>query len=194
MIKTVQPVCFKWMTETSMLLPKIEYIRNSSSFYFFLSPLSLPLPLQTSRHGVWNGWPSPTALAHSHLSVSVLSTCEMLMPQIHVCGDISPFTKKSQEGTGISVLLCERLVPLLNAGPVQWKSLSHVWLFATPWTIQSSGILAWSRILDTEYWIQNTGVGRLSLLQGIFAIQVSCITGRFFTSWATREAQEYWSV
>ena len=23
--------------------------------------------------------------------------------------------------------------------------------------------------------------------------QVSCITGRFFTSWATREAQEYWS-
>ena len=24
-------------------------------------------------------------------------------------------------------------------------------------------------------------------------IQVSCIAGRFFTSWATREAQEYWS-
>ena len=23
--------------------------------------------------------------------------------------------------------------------------------------------------------------------------QVSCIAGRFFTSWATREAQEYWS-
>ena len=23
--------------------------------------------------------------------------------------------------------------------------------------------------------------------------QVSCITGGFFTSWATREAQEYWS-
>ena len=23
--------------------------------------------------------------------------------------------------------------------------------------------------------------------------QVSCITGRFFTSWTTREAQEYWS-
>ena len=23
--------------------------------------------------------------------------------------------------------------------------------------------------------------------------QVSCIVGRFFTSWATREAQEYWS-
>ena len=24
-------------------------------------------------------------------------------------------------------------------------------------------------------------------------IQVSCIAGAFFTSWATREAQEYWS-
>ena len=44
---------------------------------------------------------------------------------------------------------------------------------------------------------QNTVVGSLSLLQGIFptqgSTQVSHITGRFFTSWATREAQEYWS-
>ena len=84
---------------------------------------------------------------------------------------------------------------------------------------------------------QNTGVGSLSLLQGIFPTQelnlglphcrrilyqlslkgsprilecvaypfsrgsswprnqtgVSCTAGRFFTSWATREAQEYWS-
>ena len=39
---------------------------------------------------------------------------------------------------------------------------------------------------------QNTGVGRLPLLQGIFPIRnrtwVSCITGGFFTSWATGEA------
>ena len=39
---------------------------------------------------------------------------------------------------------------------------------------------------------QNTGVGSLSLLQGIFPTQdqtqVSCIAGRFFTNWATREA------
>ena len=40
---------------------------------------------------------------------------------------------------------------------------------------------------------QNTGVGSLSLLQRIFPTQVSCIAGRFFTSWATREAQEYWT-
>ena len=39
---------------------------------------------------------------------------------------------------------------------------------------------------------QNTGVGSLFLLQGIFPIrdwtQVSCIASGFFTSWATREA------
>ena len=35
---------------------------------------------------------------------------------------------------------------------------------------------------------KNTGVGSLSLLQGIFPTWVSCIAGRFFTSWATREA------
>ena len=50
---------------------------------------------------------------------------------------------------------------------------------------------------------QNTGVGSLSLLQGIFPArgsshprdqtQVSHIVGKFFTSWATKEAQEYWS-
>ena len=44
---------------------------------------------------------------------------------------------------------------------------------------------------------QNTGVGSLFLLQGIFPTQgspqVSHTAGRFFTSWATREAREYWS-
>ena len=39
---------------------------------------------------------------------------------------------------------------------------------------------------------QNTGVGSLSLLQGIFQprdqTQVSCIASGFFTSWAIREA------
>ena len=44
---------------------------------------------------------------------------------------------------------------------------------------------------------QNTGVGSLSLLQGSSQprdwTQVSLIAGRFFISWVTREAQEYWS-
>ena len=43
---------------------------------------------------------------------------------------------------------------------------------------------------------QNTRVGS-SFLQGISQprdqTQVSHIAGQFFTSWATREVQEYWS-
>ena len=44
----------------------------------------------------------------------------------------------------------------------KWKSLSHVLLFVTPWTIQS-----WNSPG------QNTGAGSLSLLQGIFPTQGS---------------------
>ena len=45
---------------------------------------------------------------------------------------------------------------------------------------------------------KNTGVGCRVLLppgssQSKDWIQISCTAGRFFTSWATREAQEYWS-
>ena len=39
---------------------------------------------------------------------------------------------------------------------------------------------------------QNTGVGSLSLLQGIFPTQVSCIAGGFFTSWARGNRGLYW--
>ena len=45
---------------------------------------------------------------------------------------------------------------------VKWKSLSCVWLFVTPWTIQSM-----------ESSRPDTGMGSLSLLQGIFPSQGS---------------------
>ena len=58
-----------------------------------------------------------------------------------------------------------------------------VWLFVTPWTIQS---MEFSRL--------NTGVDSLSRLLGIFPAQgsnqVFCIAGGFFTSWVTREAHQ----
>ena len=45
---------------------------------------------------------------------------------------------------------------------------------------------------------QNTGVGNLSLLQGIFPTrdwtQVSHIASGFFTSWATREAHNIYYI
>ena len=46
---------------------------------------------------------------------------------------------------------------------LSWKLLSHVWLFATPWTTYSP----WNSPG------QNTGAGSLSLLQGIFPTQES---------------------
>ena len=82
----------------------------------------------------------------------------------------------------------------------EWKSLSHVWLFATPWTIQSmefsqARILEWvafpfsrdipnpgikprspalqadSLSTEPQGKPKNTGVGSLSLLQRIFPTQ-----------------------
>ena len=88
---------------------------------------------------------------------------------------------------------------MLGSGS-EWKLLSHIQLFATPWTIQSKGIfqariLEWVAIpfsrgssqpgieprspalqadclpAEPQGKFKNTGVGSPSLLQGIFPIQ-----------------------
>ena len=69
------------------------------------------------------------------------------------------------------------------------KSLSCVWLFATPWTVAhqaplSMGILQ-ARILE---WVAMPSSRGSS--QPRDWIQVSCIAGWFFTVRATREAQD----
>ena len=67
------------------------------------------------------------------------------------------------------------------------QSLSCVQLFAIPWTVVRHAPLS------MECSRLNTGVGCHFLLQGIFPTRdwtkVSCIAGRFFTTWATREFQ-----
>ena len=68
-----------------------------------------------------------------------------------------------------------------------WKSLSCVWLFETPWTIQS---MKFSR---PEYWCGQPLPFPEDFPNPRDWTQVSCTAGGFFTSWATREAQEYWS-
>jgi len=74
-------------------------------------------------------------------------------------------------------------VPLLW----KWKSFIRVPLFATPWTIQSMEFSR-ARILE---WVAFPFSRESS--QPRDWTQVSHIAGGFFTSWATREAQEYWS-
>ena len=65
-------------------------------------------------------------------------------------------------------------------------SLTRVQFFATPWTVVY-GILQ-ARILE---WVAIPFSRGSS--QPRDHTQVSCITGRFYTSWASREAQEYCS-
>ena len=63
---------------------------------------------------------------------------------------------------------------------------SCVQLFVTPWTAVH-GILQ-ARILEWVAFLFSRGSS-----QPRDQTQVSRISGGFFTSWATREAQEYWS-
>ena len=71
--------------------------------------------------------------------------------------------------------------------------VTQLWLFATPWTVAcqsplSMGILK-GRILE---WVAMPSSRGYS--QPRDQTQVSCITGGFFTIWAIKGAQEYWSA
>ena len=68
----------------------------------------------------------------------------------------------------------------------KWKLLSCVWLFVNPCTVVH-GILQ-ARI---RTWVAFPFSRKSS--QRRDQTQVSCIARGFFTSWATREAQEYWN-
>ena len=78
-------------------------------------------------------------------------------------------------------------VTLFGKGSVCVLSCSAVSDSATPWTVARQAPL--SRGLSRqEYWC-----GLPCHPPGDFPTQVSRIAGGFFTIWATREAQEYWS-
>ena len=81
----------------------------------------------------------------------------------------------------------------------KWKSLNPVWLFATLWTaacdpmdcsLPGSSV---HEILQTriQEWVAIPFSRRSS--QPRDWTQVSHIVGKFFTVWATMEAQEYWT-
>ena len=65
--------------------------------------------------------------------------------------------------------------------PWKWKSLSHVWVFVTPWTITVHGILQ-DRILE---WVAFCFFRESSHPRD--QTQVPCTAGGFFTSWAMWE-------
>ena len=65
----------------------------------------------------------------------------------------------------------------------KWKSLSCVRLSETPWTYTAHEILQ-ARIVGWVAFLFSRGSS-----QPRNWTQVSCIAGEFFTTWATREAQ-----
>ena len=73
---------------------------------------------------------------------------------------------------------------------VKVKSLSCVWLFAIPWTVayHAPPSMGFSR---QEYW---SGLPFISFSRGSsqprYQTWVSCVVGRHFTIWATREVQK----
>ena len=102
------------------------------------------------------------------------------------------------------------LWPILRPhGHSPWNSLVQNTgvgsLFPSPGDLLNPGIEPRSPTLQVDSLSaepqgkpKNTGVCSLFLLQGIFQTQesnwVSCIAGRFFTSWAMREALSLWKM
>ena len=68
----------------------------------------------------------------------------------------------------------------------KYYSLSHVWLFMTPWTVAHQALLS-MEFSRQEYWsgLLFRSPGESSWPRD--RTQVFCIAGRFFTIWATRE-------
>ena len=110
-----------------------------------------------------------SVLQHHSSKASMLQHSAFLMVQLShpymTTGKTIALTRWTFVGKVMSLLfnmLSRLVIAFLPRSKWKWKLLSHVQLFATPWTIQS-----WNSPG------QNTGVDSLSLLQGIFLTQGS---------------------
>ena len=85
-----------------------------------------------------------------------------------------------------------RVHGILQARILEWVASLLQRIFPTQKLNPSPALQADSLPAEPQGEPKNTGVGSLSLLQGIFLTQelngVSCIAGRFFTNWAVIEA------
>ena len=126
-------------------------------------------------------------------SVSVYSSFQLIKHILNICKKILGFGS-----TGYRIILCSLYFWWAcgwagrHSEKWKWKLVSRVQPFGSPWTVAcqaplSMGIL-WARILE---WVA-VPFSRGSS-QSRDPTQVSHISGRFFTVWATKEAQEYWS-
>ena len=161
-------------------------IRESESVWWVLSGEGGRVKANGGRQCLWPGQAESTP--------ALFVPCEWDWPSdIMEPGGCLPGSFSSIRIQSLAFLTCERFpsasvgLKYTNYSPGAkstsvWKLLSCVWLFATPWTIQS---LEFSR---PEYWRRacpfSSGSSRPSSWTW-----VSGIAGRFFSNWAIGEAQ-----
>ena len=85
--------------------------------------------------------------------------------------------------------------PKHQSTETEWKclSLSLVWLFATPWTVAGQGPLS-MEFSSQGFWMWVGFLFSRGSPQPRDQTWVSCIAGRSFTIWATREVHFHQSV
>ena len=136
-----------------------------------------------SRQGHWSGLPFPSPMHESKKwkwSRSVVS--DSLRPHgLQPTRLLHPWDFPGKS-TGVGCHCLPRItVYFWLILPWKWKLLSHVRPFATHGILQAR-LLEWTVVPFSRGSSQPSD-----------QTQVSCIAGRGFTSWVTREAQEYWS-
>ena len=98
-------------------------------------------------------------------------------------------TKRTSSQIGHDHYFCPRVADMLTArlSKVKVKSLSCVRFFATPW-IAACHVPPSMGFSKQEYWSRLPFPSPEDLPDSGNQTQVSCIVGRLFTIWATREA------
>ena len=141
------------------------------------------------------------------------------LPRLSLAANVPAGRRESGRGRGVGVPSSHKVGPCGTQTPChgRGRGVSHVTgppgaiLSGSPAAEPSLFLLLITSLLYTCPWNspgQNTGMGSLTLFKGIFPTQgsnpglsycrwilyqVSRIADGFFTSSATREAQEYWS-
>ena len=113
-----------------------------------------------------------------------MTKMQCLNSVIQIRSILLKITKKAQEYVCMCVCVYKSISLYYHIYVYVCVLLSHVWLF-DPMDYTAHGILQVRKLEWVAY-----PFSRVSS-QPRDRTQVSCIAGKFFTSWATREAQEY---